>query len=324
MRSRLYLIAGYLSATTLVVLTGTGIYYAFETEQRPPGIRIDYTDAINNKVVRNDYEGALSEIRMAAVLDSAQRVRMLEGMLKLGTTRHQIATQVEAYRLLTTCRDIIPTPAMQTDLAIALLEQHSQLPKGTIDRKLIHEARASCERALQLDPNFAAAAYVIAEAWRAEGDAGQADAAVRQALQLLAENGGDNDESMTRLLNRAGHAGDLSTHIVAFRRYLQNPYNKSPATCNDFASELLTLQFRRRDENEIRESIDWAKQAIDLKPDFAPAHCNVGAAQSLLNQHAEAAAAFRKALEIDPTLAPARQGLDYAEQQMAGSEKAKS
>ncbi len=64
-------------------------------------------------------------------------------------------------------------------------------------------------------------------------------------------------------------------------------------------------------EGNVREAIAQDRIAIQLRPDFAAAHGNLGLALLRAGQSREAIQEFNQALRLDPNNYDARDGLSY-------------
>jgi len=74
----------------------------------------------------------------------------------------------------------------------------------------------------------------------------------------------------------------------------------------------LALSLQLYGEERYVESIDASRRALDLRPGYAEAWNNVGAAYNKLGRYEEAAAACEQALRYKPDFELARNNLQYA------------
>jgi len=62
--------------------------------------------------------------------------------------------------------------------------------------------------------------------------------------------------------------------------------------------------------DRVDEAIQYYKQALEIDPRYANAHCNLGTLFAAAGALDKAIAHYEKALEFDPKLAVARKGLE--------------
>ncbi len=92
--------------------------------------------------------------------------------------------------------------------------------------------------------------------------------------------------------------------------------NDSPTPAN-----LLDLSLSYYQQHEFEKSIEACKKAIMLKPDFAAAYSNMGAAYNELKQWDKAIEACNKALQIEPDHKLAKGNLNWAKDEKAKLKK---
>jgi Flp pilus assembly protein TadD len=112
----------------------------------------------------------------------------------------------------------------------------------------------------------------------------------------------DNALAVNQLLDSARASGDGDTAVWALAMLVR----LSPEDVqlrSELVSELLT-------QGRVIEAYPHAQVATRLSPDSAQAYCNLGAALLGMQQMPQAAAAYRRALELDGQLLPAREALD--------------
>jgi tetratricopeptide (TPR) repeat protein len=79
----------------------------------------------------------------------------------------------------------------------------------------------------------------------------------------------------------------------------------------------LSLSLLYYNEGRYTESIQASHSALALRPDYAEAWNNIGAAQNQLGEYSEAAAACEQALRLNPQLELARNNLQFARTKMS-------
>ena len=72
---------------------------------------------------------------------------------------------------------------------------------------------------------------------------------------------------------------------------------------------LARLAEKWREAGHVEQALQAARASLDLKPDYAPAQCEVGSCSMLLGQLDKAERAFREAIRSDPEFAVARMHL---------------
>jgi Flp pilus assembly protein TadD len=79
----------------------------------------------------------------------------------------------------------------------------------------------------------------------------------------------------------------------------------------------LNLSLQYYNEGKYSESIAACRSALALRPDYAEAWNNIGAAQNQLEEYSQAAAACEEALRLKPGFELARNNLQFARSKMA-------
>lgn len=113
----------------------------------------------------------------------------------------------------------------------------------------------------------------------------------------------DNEAAVTRLLDSARAAGDGEDIVWALVALVRLKPEDGEVR-NELVSELLR-------QGRVVEAQAQGELAVRLIPDSAAAHCNLGAALLGLGEKRQAAAAYRRALELHPASETARRALDY-------------
>jgi len=84
----------------------------------------------------------------------------------------------------------------------------------------------------------------------------------------------------------------------------------------------LTLSLRYYEAGQFEKCIEAAQEAIKLRPHYAPAYNNIGAAYNSLKMWEKGIEACQKALEIDPGFQLAKNNLNWAlSQKQLGGKK---
>ncbi len=149
------------------------------------------------------------------------------------------------------------------------------------------------KRSIALSPGFMEARYALMALYQAQSNW---PALAVQAEEALAIN--RRDASAADYLQRAQKAAPRPSAAVDDHRRK--------------ADEWLTLSLQRYREHKFLESAEAARRAIDLKPDYAEAYNNLGAALNELGRWEEAIVALRQALALKPEFQLARNNLAWA------------
>ena len=239
---------------------------------------------------------ALRETLARAPAYLPARLRLAEALLDAGELQ-------ESRKRFTELTDPSCAPAVQFGL-------------GTIaSREGRHEeAVTHLERAVALFPQFAAAHYALARAYRALGRVEQAEAALAKHATLgarwpaipdpLAESVASLREDPTALLQRGvkqADAGDVDAAIASHEAALALNPQFAQAHAN-----LISLYGRVRNWGRAEEHY---RAVVSLAVNVADAHYDYGVLLGLQERWELAADAYRKALELNPQHAQARNNL---------------
>jgi tetratricopeptide (TPR) repeat protein len=311
----------------------TAIARAFETAHRTPEDAAAVGDLGRVLHAWEQWDAARAAYaRAAALAPKAHEWRYLEALVLLRLARPDLAAAA--------LRDVVArapsnVPA-RLKLAEALLEAGEleesrtrfaalddpscapavQFGLGTIAAREGRPADAvtHLERAVALFPEFAAAHYALARAYRALGRLDQAEAALAKHAQYGARWPAIPDpiaESVTRLREdpaallqrgvKQGDAGDVEAAIASHEAALaQNP-SFAQAHAN-----LISLYGR---VHNWRKAEEHYRAVVDLAVNVADAHYDYGVLLGMQERWDAAADAYRKALELNPQHAQARNNL---------------
>lgn len=160
-------------------------------------------------------------------------------------------------------------------------------------------------RAIELQPSNSVHHSNMAGALRALGRRDEAIASYRRALQLKPD-GLDVHNQLGVLL---GECGDLTGAEAHYRLVLRHPagldLNAARAHV-DARFNLANLLARRK---QFDEAIAEFRHVLRQRPDFAAAHCNLGAVLFDLSAFEECERCYREALRLNPTFAEAHTNL---------------
>ncbi|MEG3857645.1 tetratricopeptide repeat protein [Microcoleus sp. herbarium12] len=163
------------------------------------------------------------------------------------------------------------------------------------------------ERAIAIDPNYAAAHSNLGVVKQQSGQLTEAIAHYRQALAIDRHLG----ETASNLGSALAEAGDTAGAIAQYERALSlNP---------NCAEALVNLGVLRSEQGEIEEAVKLYQQAIELNPNCAAAYLNLGIVQEEQGQEVQAIANYElaianyeQALHREPNYFHALHNLAYA------------
>ncbi|MEG4114041.1 MULTISPECIES: tetratricopeptide repeat protein [unclassified Microcoleus] len=166
-------------------------------------------------------------------------------------------------------------------------------------------AIACYERAIAIDPNYAAAHSNLGVVKQQTGRLTEAIAHYRQALAI------DRNlaETASNLGSALAEAGETKEAIAQYERALSlNP---------NCAEALINLGLLREEQGDVAEAISCYEQAIQVNPNCAVAYLNLGIALEAQGEEAganyeQAIANYERAIAIEPNYVDALNRLAYA------------
>ncbi|MEG5043757.1 tetratricopeptide repeat protein [Microcoleus sp. B4-C1] len=166
-------------------------------------------------------------------------------------------------------------------------------------------AIACYERAIAIDPNYAAAHSNLGVVKQHTGRVTEAIAHYRQALFI----DGNLAETASNLGSALAEAGETEDAIAQYERALSlNP---------NCAEALINLGLLREEQGDVAEAISCYEQAIQVNPNCAAAYLNLGIAleaqgEDAIANYERAIANYERALALAPNDVEALQHLAYA------------
>ncbi|MEG5080507.1 tetratricopeptide repeat protein [Microcoleus sp. AT8-B4] len=164
----------------------------------------------------------------------------------------------------------------------------------------------SCyERAIAIDPNYAAAHSNLGVVKQHTGQLTEAIAHYRQALFI----DGNLAETASNLGSALAEAGETEEAIAEYQRALSlNP---------NCAEALINLGLLREEQGDVAEAISCYEQAIQVNPNCAAAYLNLGIAleaqgEDAIANYERAIANYEQAIALAPNDVEALQHLAYA------------
>jgi tetratricopeptide (TPR) repeat protein len=165
-----------------------------------------------------------------------------------------------------------------------------------VERGRPGEAIPHLERAIALSPGDASTRYLLLETYAKVGSTGALKSLAVESLALL-----PGDPKIKQYLNDRGEA------VVP-----------QPPPVTDTPESLLNASLRFYQTGDFQNSLDTARKALALRPDYAEAYNNIAAAYASMKKWDEAIEAAREALRLKPDFPLAKNNLAWAE-----SEKSK-
>ncbi|MEG3937865.1 tetratricopeptide repeat protein [Microcoleus sp. S36b_A3] len=161
------------------------------------------------------------------------------------------------------------------------------------------------ERALRIDPNYAAAHSNLGVVKQQVGRLTEAIAHYKKALEI----DGNLAETASNLGSALAEAGEKAEAIAQYQRALSlNP---------NCAEAMINLGLLREEEGNVSEAVKHYQQAIQVNPDCAAAYLNLGIALEKQGEESgadydRAIANYERAIELDPNYFDALHNLAYA------------
>ncbi|MEO6523482.1 MAG: tetratricopeptide repeat protein [Mucilaginibacter sp.] len=160
------------------------------------------------------------------------------------------------------------------------------------------EAIAMAQKGLQINPNSVLALQILMGCYNQLGQWDQLRQAANQTLTLVPGDAG----ALTFLEAAKTHTTVVETG---------HPGKQQP-TAADYLNQSLALY----NQQKYTECIEACQQALKLKPDYADAYSNMGAAYNQLKQWNKGVEACEHALKIDPNHKLAHGNLNWAKNQL--------
>jgi tetratricopeptide (TPR) repeat protein len=160
------------------------------------------------------------------------------------------------------------------------------------------EARASYAKALEIEPEDAAALRGLGIAYTRLGNYARATELLKRSLAVRPTQ----PQVLVELAFAAAEQGDVTAAVAMYRRALAlNPWE--PAAYANLGLTYLQL-------GEVDSAIVVLRRAVDLDPSLASANFALASAYQRSGRQRETIAALERGLEFDPTNASARQLLE--------------
>lgn len=163
------------------------------------------------------------------------------------------------------------------------------------------DALDAFRRAVEIDPKIAAVYLNLSVAYDRMNRLNDALAAAEQAVKLEPKNA----DAMTQLCELRLSTNKAREAIACYDS-LRDISGMNETALHGYGTALMELK-------EFDKALSAFEEAARLAPYFVPAHCGVGLIHYRKKKYKEAAAAFRRGLEIDPDNPTLRYNLAMAE-----------
>jgi eukaryotic-like serine/threonine-protein kinase len=180
-----------------------------------------------------------------------------------------------------------------TEATTSSMEAYQYFLQGRegFDKMYYVDALKSLDKAIELDPEFAMAHFYLALTHRALSDYQASDAAIKKARALA-----DKVTERERLYIESLYAGSIERNMDAIERFLQDLIRKYPR--EKLAHYWQGVFYRGRDD--YRMAIEEQNKTLELDPDYADAHNELGYSYIYLRDFAKAIEHFQKYAALNP------------------------
>jgi tetratricopeptide (TPR) repeat protein len=188
-------------------------------------------------------------------------------------------------------------------------EAHNALGAALQEQGHLAEAESQFEHALELKPNLADAAFNMGNVLRLQRRFDEALRWCEQACRLQPQS----SQSWSNLAAALQGLG----RIDEARRSLRESLRLNPRNVEALSNLAVVLQIVEETDLEVarqqaEDAIACCLQALEIQPNFVPAHVNLGNSRQQQGRIDEAIACYRRAIEIDPNSVDARCSLSDA------------
>jgi tetratricopeptide (TPR) repeat protein len=235
-------------------------------------------------MARGDYPGALENFQRAAVYTPAYSLLEINLGIASGGMRRYAEAETHFLRAMA----LAPRDA----------QTHFYYGRWLQENQRTAEALSQLRQAAALNPDFLDSQYLLLGILAGQRNWGEVRTVSHAILRLA-----PGDPAALGYLDSASAA---DRELTAAAQAVQS--NPSP-------EYYLNLSLLNHQAGRFQESIDAARQALRLKPDYAEAYNNIAAAYEGLEKWDEAIAAAREALRIRPDFPLARNNLAWSEAQ---------
>jgi tetratricopeptide (TPR) repeat protein len=235
-------------------------------------------------MARGDFPGALENFQRAAVFTPDYSLLEINLGIASGALRRPAEAESHFLRAIT----LAPRDAQTHFYYGRWLEENRRTP----------EALAQLRQAAALNPDFLDSQYLLLR--------------ILAGQRSWAEVRGVTDAILRLAPGDPAAIGYLETAAAAGRELAAA---EQAALAGPSPERFLTLSLLYHQAGRFQQSIDAARQALRLKPDYAEAYNNIAAAYEGMEKWDEAIAAAREALRLRPDFPLARNNLAWSEAQ---------
>lgn len=201
--------------------------------------------------------------------------------------------------------EAIPVLEDAVDRKPALAAAHLTLGTALRDNGRFEEAVPAFRKAVELDLNLAAGHQGLGLALMGLGKFSEAVQAFKWALRLP----GDHHGARTNM-------GICLTHLDRHEEAVASL--RAALTLKDDPSTRISLSNALKGAGQVGEAIEHLRAVLDIDPEFAPAHNNLGTAMQAQGLMESAADCYRAAIDIDPTRSRSLSNYLFAQHFMEG------
>jgi tetratricopeptide (TPR) repeat protein len=248
----------------------------FDVTQKSPGNGRGLMNYGLTQMEKGDYQRALDYFERAAILDPSYAFLEINRGIANGGLKHDAAAEMHFLRALA--------------LAPESAESHFFYARWLRQQSRFQDAIAELNKAMVANPDYLSAYYLAMDIYAVQGDGVRLGATAQNALRRF-----PSDATAAAYARQAGSFGHLPP----------------PRTADDFVN--LSLADYR--SGNYKESIDAAREALKLQPDYAAAYNNISAAYAQMHEWDQAIEAARRAIELMPGFQLAQNNLAWAESQ---------
>jgi protein O-mannosyl-transferase len=165
---------------------------------------------------------------------------------------------------------------------------HNNLGNDLFEKGRVDEAITHCQKALEIEPNYAEAHYILGLALFQKGQVDEAVGHYQRAVGIK-PNYAEAHNNLGLALFQKGQVEDA---------FVQ--YQKALAISPNYVAAHYNLGNALFQKGRLDEAIDQFQEALEIQPGFAAAHINLGNALFQKGRLDEAIDQFQEALEINP------------------------
>jgi tetratricopeptide (TPR) repeat protein len=230
---------------------------------------VDEATAVFRRVLEIDPRHTLARYNLALVLKRMDRLAEAAAELR---------------------RSIALEPRAEAHYALGVIEWH----RGDLD-----DAAASMRAATELQPRYGEAYATLGAVLRDTRNWRAAAAALRRAIELRPDLWSAR-HTLARVLEQSGDSDGARREMAEAERVRQQ------AALEHEALVWTSVGIERLDAGDAAGALVHFRRATTTFEAYAPAHYNAGRALLQLGRRDEAAAAFRRARALNPSLTPPR------------------